>query len=110
MLPPSGRLNLNSGGLGGSSLDDQLRAMRPPGYRSGQGNNAFNALSAANLSQETGFGNMTQIGSNMNFGPNFMQDDRQNNAASIDIKELNAILNLDMDDGDAFQRKTGRNI
>ena len=105
MLPPSGRLNLNSGGL-----DDQLRALRPPGYRAGQGSNAFGALSAANLSQETGFGNMTQIGSNMNFGPSFMPDNRQNNAASIDIKELNAILNLDLDDDEAFQRKTGRNI
>ena len=80
MLPPSGgRLNLNSGGAsGGFSLDDQIRGMRPPGYRAaGLGGNAFNALSAANLSQETGLGHMTNIGSNLNFGGMHpMADDR----------------------------------
>lgn len=59
VLPPSGRLGLNSGGFGSNSLDVQIRGMRPPGYRAGQTNNAFNALSAANISQETGFGHMT---------------------------------------------------
>ena len=38
---------------------------------------------------------MTQIGSNMNVGVGYMPSDYQNNKASIDIKELNAILNLD---------------
>lgn len=44
---------------------------------------------------------MTNIGSNFNYGIHPMVDDRQNNKASIDIKELNALLNLDADE-DAF--------
>ena len=99
-------MGLNSGGFGANSLDVQIRGMRPPGYRAGQ-SNAFNALSAANISQETGFGHMTQIGSTMNFGVHPMAGDRENGKASIDIKELNALLNLD-DDAENFERKTGR--
>ena len=55
VLPPSGRLAMNTGGG-----DDAIRGMRPPGYRP----NNFNANSAANVSQDTGFGHMTNIGSN----------------------------------------------
>ena len=107
VLPPSGRLTLNSGGQ--NSLDVQIRGMRPPGYRGGQGGTAFNALSAANISQETGFGHLTQIGSNLNFGVHPIDGDRENHKASVDIKELNALLNLDdMDCGENFERKTGR--
>ena len=71
MLPPSGRLGANSLGLDGdiSALDNQIRGMRPPGYRASQGNNGFNMGSQANLSQDTGFGQQTQIGSSaLNFG------------------------------------------
>ena len=108
VLPPSGRIAANSRGNGYEGLDSQIRGMRPPGYRGSQANNAFNVNSAANLSQETGFGHMTNIGSNLNFGIRPMGGDSENYKASIDINELNALLNLSGDDPDGFEKKTGR--
>ena len=43
----------------------------------------------------------------MNYGVHPTAGDRENHKVSVDIKELNALLNLD-DDADNFERKTGR--